>query len=556
MTQAADDDPTLAGSEPIVVRVKKYAICDFRAFPGPELYEFEVNGRNLLVWGENGSGKSSFYKALQALLDPQNDIPFAHFKNIFSSTPEPFEEGVVSIELDNATPSVFLWSYGEERPTDYSFRQIATRATFLDYRSLLRAQADDEDAFDLFPLLMNVLLRYVPNPATGRQTFYEDWQQVLNFQPSEYPNDDDMDEDEEWPAPEDQLADVAQIFRGQLEDYLSDLETKTNEFLCYFLGRGDSRSSDTTIRFEFPDPVTITQNSSAYDIDGFCVRLRHTYGGASISTPATFLNEARLSALSISLYLAAAKQGSTPATVTVADQVYALPRLLILDDVLIGLDLSHRLPLLSLLEEHFADWQIVLTTFDRVWFDMASHHTSQTKKWVRYELYSDLQARGQYVFDVPLLQPDGEIRKKHPNCNGSKQEYFLAKAREQMNKGNPHAAAMYARAAFETVLKNFCEKQRLAVTYSHDPAKLNTNHFLDPIKKYNKEKKAGFDQVIERVTSFRKSVLNPMSHSSSVTLARREIEDACEAVQLFMEVTQKHLSDKKRANSFDDAETD
>lgn len=523
MTQAADDDPTLAGSEPIVVRVKKYAICDFRAFPGPELYEFEVNGRNLLVWGENGSGKSSFYKALQALLDPQNDIPFAHFKNIFSSTPEPFEEGVVSIELDNATPSVFLWSYGEERPTDYSFRQIATRATFLDYRSLLRAQADDEDAFDLFPLLMNVLLRYVPNPATGRQTFYEDWQQVLNFQPSEYPNDDDMDEDEEWPAPEDQLADVAQIFRGQLEDYLSDLETKTNEFLCYFLGRGDSRSSDTTIRFEFPDPVTITQNSSAYDIDGFCVRLRHTYGGISISTPATFLNEARLSALSISLYLAAAKQGSTPATVTIGDQVYELPRLLVLDDVLIGLDLSHRLPLLSLLEAHFTDWQIVLTTFDRVWFELAQIHVND-RKWAFCEMFHGHQNNGTHSFDVPYLRSSG--------TSGLK-DYFLAQAEAQLADHNWRGAVMYTRVAFEAEVKSVCARFNLPVPYQLEGNYPDTDEFLRSIESWLKSRGIYPKHLpaLEQVKLHRKRVLNAMSHYLPSTLAENEIRSTIAAIR-------------------------
>jgi energy-coupling factor transporter ATP-binding protein EcfA2 len=225
MTQTANDDPTLAGSEPIAVRVKKYAICDFCAFPGPEVYEFEVNGRNLLLWGENGSGKSSFYKALQTLLDPQNETPFSHFKNIFSSTPDPFEEGIVLIELDNSTPNEFCWSHGEERPSDYSFRQMATRATFLDYRSLLRAQADDEESFDLFPLLMNVLLRYVPNPATG-QTFYEDWQQLCNLQPDASTQTTKRAmKTKHMPSPEEQLTSAAQTFRGQLEGFLSELET-------------------------------------------------------------------------------------------------------------------------------------------------------------------------------------------------------------------------------------------------------------------------------------------------------------------------------------------
>jgi ABC-type uncharacterized transport system ATPase subunit len=49
-------------------------------------------------------------------------------------------------------------------------------------------------------------------------------------------------------------------------------------------------------------------------------------------------------------------------------------RLLILDDVLIGLDLNNRLPLLELLRTKFPRHQILLLTHDLVWFDIAREH--------------------------------------------------------------------------------------------------------------------------------------------------------------------------------------
>jgi energy-coupling factor transporter ATP-binding protein EcfA2 len=545
MTQIGDDDPTPAPSAPIPVRVKKYAISDFRAFPGPELYEFEVNGRNLLLWGENGSGKTSFYKALQALLDPQNETPFAEYKNIFSSTPDPFEEGVVSIELDNTTPSVFLWSHGEERPTDYSFRQMATRATFLDYKSLLRAQADDAEAFDLFPLLINVLLRYVTNPATG-QTFHEDWQKINNFEPVVYFRNDEDEDDVVEPelseeelanlappvylggleivvirTPEEQLTEAVRIFRRQLMGFLGTLESTTNEFLRYFLGRGDSRSSDTEIRFELSE--TLHLEDPAQLRAEIHVRLRHSYGGATITTPATFLNEARLSALSISLYLAAAYQNSTPATVTVADQLYELPRLLVLDDVLIGLDLSHRLPLLSLLEEHFADWQIVLTTFDRVWFELAQIHVND-RNWAFCELFRGHQNNGIHHFDVPYLRPSG--------TSGLK-DYFLAQAEAQLADHNWRGAVMYTRVAFEAEVKSVCAKFNLPVPYQLEGSYPDTDEFLRSIEIWLKSRGIYPKHLpaLEQVKLHRKRVLNAMSHYLPSTLAENEIRSTIAAIR-------------------------
>ncbi len=43
------------------MRIKKIKIKDYKAFYGK--HTVEPNGKNLFVYGENGSGKSSFYYA-------------------------------------------------------------------------------------------------------------------------------------------------------------------------------------------------------------------------------------------------------------------------------------------------------------------------------------------------------------------------------------------------------------------------------------------------------------------------------------------------------------
>ena len=49
-------------------------------------------------------------------------------------------------------------------------------------------------------------------------------------------------------------------------------------------------------------------------------------------------------------------------------------KLIVLDDALIGLDMSNRLPLLDILEEkEFAKYQIILMTYDRTFYEMVKH---------------------------------------------------------------------------------------------------------------------------------------------------------------------------------------
>ena len=65
-------------------------------------------------------------------------------------------------------------------------------------------------------------------------------------------------------------------------------------------------------------------------------------------------------------------------------------KMLVLDDVLVGLDHSNRLPVLSVLQDYFADWQVVLLTHDRGWFDLARQHLPNG--WTCYEVYEGDQA--------------------------------------------------------------------------------------------------------------------------------------------------------------------
>ena len=77
------------------------------------------------------------------------------------------------------------------------------------------------------------------------------------------------------------------------------------------------------------------------------------------------------------------------------------PRLLISDDVLLSLDMAHRQPLLELLKSRDSDdWQILLLTHDRAWYEIAKQQLGDG--WAHYELYA--QRVGDY--EQPLVQPD------------------------------------------------------------------------------------------------------------------------------------------------------
>ena len=88
----------------------------------------------------------------------------------------------------------------------------------------------------------------------------------------------------------------------------------------------------------------VTYSTTVRGFQGQTISLTVTYNGRQVAEPQHFLNEARLTAMALSLYLAAARIIRS-----------GRPGIMVLDDVLIGLDLWNRIPLLHLLRDLSCD---------------------------------------------------------------------------------------------------------------------------------------------------------------------------------------------------------
>ncbi|MBK8370346.1 MAG: AAA family ATPase [Saprospiraceae bacterium] len=64
------------------MRIKTVEIKDYKAFYGKNV--FNVDGKNLFIYGENGSGKSSFYYALKDFFQSSTEtLIYDETENIF-----------------------------------------------------------------------------------------------------------------------------------------------------------------------------------------------------------------------------------------------------------------------------------------------------------------------------------------------------------------------------------------------------------------------------------------------------------------------------------------
>ena len=148
--------------------ISKIRIDGFKAFP--KEFELVLNGKNLLMYGENGSGKSSIYYALHALLQSQyHDKGAIYFDknspesivNKDTTTAEPY----IEIELEGNETKYRLSKKGyEEFPHQpiSPLKDMNAECVFINHKFLFHAFSfRNSEYIDLFPVFIKDILPFV-----------------------------------------------------------------------------------------------------------------------------------------------------------------------------------------------------------------------------------------------------------------------------------------------------------------------------------------------------------------------------------------------------------
>ena len=462
------------------MRITNIEIKNFRAFYGSYQIDLHKAGKNLLVYGENGSGKTSLYQALKRFLESsEGGHQFKPHQNIFNS-----DDGYIKLHLRADAQSeqdTYEWSETvKDETNDQLLIQASTAKGFLDYKDLLETHYlhREDEVVNVFGLLVNNLLANTISDQTDR-SLAEDW---TSIQPP-FPR---RGATTQIAALEARVVN----FNRELVNRLTELQTKASEILGKF---------GYNVAFDL-DFQGITYNSDDKTLGNQEILLTVEFFDRDISEHHRFLNEAKLSAIAIAIYFS-----------SILLQPESELKILALDDVLIGLDMSNRLPVLDVLEAYFADYQIFLTTYDKAWYEIVKQRTSYGGRWKAVEFYF----RQTDEYEIPVYVED---------------KAYLDKATEYLDANDYKACAIYLRTAFEIMIEEFCDAKRLPVRYHRNRDKLDSQDFWDPIKVENG--KSGFldASLIRDIELYRSRILNPLSHTTITNIPKKEIEDAIEAV--------------------------
>ncbi|MDM8548584.1 hypothetical protein QUF72_00845 [Desulfobacterales bacterium HSG2] len=456
-------------------QITRITLKAYRAF-----YEESVislpKGENLLVYGENGSGKSSLYFGLADFFNSSHNIHHhlkADERKTFIKIEFKADDGTVE-ELTLAKDSIQQPTFVEDTNKLHSF---------LSYKELLKTYLIEPNQFEeqFFELLVSTILQDHQNPITTNP-LKKDWEELKASA---------------------QLTDEAEKldnFNNGVADIFRELNEKLQSLLDCF---------NHDIHAELIAPTLAVEGQT---FSGDAVHFKVDYFGHPDIKHLNILNEARLSALAISVYLASILISRPEPPVEY--------KILFLDDIFIGLDMSNRIPLLRILKEKFADFQIFLTTYDRTWFELMRDYF-EGEHWKAIEMYASMAEIDGNRFEVPLIVDPLKT--------------YFEKAEDYFRIKDYPACANYLRKELERQIKKLLpaayktsQNKDFGTT---DITRLET--LINNLERFFEDCSEPLPaEVQEGIKLYKTLVLNPMSHDDPKSpVYRVEIENTFTVIQ-------------------------
>lgn len=375
-------------------KIDKIAVQNFKFFAQEQT--ISVLGRHLLLYGENGSGKSSIYWALYTLLEAANKEDVKEIEKYFDynhderllninlkqdSTGTPISYIKIDIANSNDSYEVSL------KKTDINKNTLAKESNlssdFINYRHLLSlynfAHSDEINLFGFFRYAILPYDKFSPiniykeGKPTNSQSAIEIINYILNGPPK-------IEEDEGVPVYPtrntnksflDNFDKSVKQAISQLEDLITYLNTEGNPILQNDL------EYDITFKLtvEYSKEYKLTKRT--YESPELKILLTlPDYEGKKdqVKKPHSFLNEAKLTAVALAIRLAVLKR-------TLSKDSSDSLKLLVLDDLMISLDMSNRERILKLiLNKYVNQYQVFILTHDRSLFYDTLLHIKQHYK--------------------------------------------------------------------------------------------------------------------------------------------------------------------------------
>lgn len=482
-------------------KIKQIKLKNFKYFFSEVTLDFDR--QNVLIYGENGSGKSCLYWALytffQSVFKKDNQKIQKYFnprheENLRNRFADDAEDSYIKIVFEDEQQSI-TEKMISNRTVNTKVGTLIAQATqgseLMNYKLLSKIHDfKNSERMNLFPVMDKDILMFInfrepfiKHDETQGTTNAQDWWEYIK--PGMQPRG------KMHLQPYKTFRAAVDKFNEELKFYLDSIIEFVNEYLKKF-------NQSFTVNFEYipctyddfvegsttkrnhittPPKIYLNINFGYRDLDGI---------KSKVTRPHTFLNEAKLTAIALSIRFAMLDQKISLA----GDDT---PKILILDDILISLDMSNRDIVLDIILNEFTNYQLIILSHDKHFFEMLRHKINKAhqKGWKYLEFYDS--------------EKDGI-----PQPYIHQSETYLDKAEKYFRLHEYEIAGNFLRKEAEAICKEFLPKK---YHFTEEYNLRDLNGLIIQLKSFVNQ--AGLnDSLFNELDSYRKFVLNPTSHDS------------------------------------------
>jgi len=565
-------------------RIKEIKIQNFKAFQGEQ--SFKIDGKNVLVYGNNGSGKSSFFWALYTILQSsiKEDVDIQKYfkkyldsdkathqtlRNVFMDVDTDAFIKLTSIDSENGKEDVFTISHDMINTNTIAeplIQELNLASDFINYKLLHNFyRASHKQEVNLWPVFERDIFPFLTEGA-------KNWL-------------DDIIKEKTLDVPRSPKGNVASKGRKdryifeldslnlKIQQLLDEITVNANEFIKehFFEGKDVVRvnlSFENRFRFDNVRHNLWGENREGHRWDRLHIKLSveiyeaiPTPNWKKIERVQSFLNEAQLTRIAIGVRIGALRTRPLSA---------AKFKILVLDDMLISLDLSNRMDVVRLIlnkEEKenlrfFDGFQKFILTHDKGFFNLIRRNTNE-EDWVYYNFTKDerdssspkvkedltpLQKAIKYFSDEEFENSGNELRKEAEAILAEYLDPGMKKLNTEFESlGNKldKAFNMIVSQRLQSFKQTFLSDleivklEKIKTNYSTDVElsdaekdkldKLKVRMF-DFLIEFN-ENKNRKELLVKDAKEILDRVLNSASHHSENPLHRAELKQAIEGIQ-------------------------